>query len=96
MHSAWYRLAPIQEGILFHHIQGPHSGVDIEQLVCSLDEAVAADSLCDACLKLVERHVVLRTSFHWNNLAQAMRRVSVNVEAPFSAPDLSALVGSIS
>ncbi|HTC90734.1 MAG TPA: MupA/Atu3671 family FMN-dependent luciferase-like monooxygenase [Bryobacteraceae bacterium] len=91
MHSAWYRLAPIQEGMLFHHIQDAHSGVDIEQLVCTFNQAVDASSLRDACQKLVDRHDVLRTSFHWENLAQPMQRVSPGVEPFFSTVDLTAL-----
>jgi natural product biosynthesis luciferase-like monooxygenase protein len=91
MHSAWYRLAPIQEGMLFHHIQDGHSGVDIEQLACTFDQAVDAGSLRDACQKLVDRHDVLRTSFHWESLAQPMQRVSSGVEPFFSTTDLTAL-----
>src|SRR6202035_2251599 len=91
MLSAGCRLAPIQEGMLFHHIQDAHSGVDIEQLVCSFDQAVDASSLQDACQKLVDRYDVLRTSFHWESLARPMQRVSAGVGAPFSITDLTAL-----
>ena len=91
MLSAGCRLAPIQEGMLFHHIQDAHSGVDIEQLVCSFDQAVDASSLQDACQKLVDRYDVLRTSFHWEGVAQPMQRVSAGVGALFSITDLTAL-----
>jgi natural product biosynthesis luciferase-like monooxygenase protein len=77
--------------MLFHHIQDGHSGVDIEQLVCSFDQAVDASSLQDACQKLVDRYDVLRTSFHWESLAQPMQRVSSGVGALFSITDLTAL-----
>jgi len=85
------RLSPIQAGMLFHSIQDPHSGVDIEQLVCSLDEAVDAGQLRRACEQLVARHGVLRTSFHWEDREQAGQTVSERVDVPFQLQDLSSL-----
>jgi hypothetical protein len=90
MLSAGCRLAPIQEGMLFRHIQDGPSGVDIEQLVYPFDQAVNASSLRDACQKLVHRHDVLRTSFHWESLSSPMQRVSSGVPF-FSTTDLTAL-----
>jgi len=81
----------MQEGMLFHHIQDAHLGVDIEQLVCTLHEAVETDLLRGACQELVARHPVLRTSFRWENLPRPMQLVSTDLEAPFTTTDLSAL-----
>ena len=38
-------LSPMQQGMLFHHLKEPHSGVDIEQLVVHLPEAIDAPRL---------------------------------------------------
>jgi len=89
MRNVSYRLSPIQEGMLFHHIQNPHTGVDIEQLVCSLPEAVDVDCLRSACQKLVDRHAVLRTSLSWEKLDRPMQSVLPQVEVPFVVIDLT-------
>jgi natural product biosynthesis luciferase-like monooxygenase protein len=91
MHRAPYRLSPIQEGMLFHYIQDPHAGVDVEQLVCSLPEAVDVHSLSSACRKLVARHPVLRTSLQWENVDRPLQSVQPQVETPFETTDLSSL-----
>ncbi len=91
MDTVSYRLSPIQEGMLFHYIQDPRSGVDIEQLVCSLNEAVDADSLRRACQKLVQRHAVLRTSLGWEKLDRPMQFVHPQVEVFLEITDISSV-----
>lgn len=91
MYSTSYRLSPIQEGMLFHHIQNPHKGVDIEQLVCSLPEAVDVEALRFACRNLVGRHPVLRTSLTWETLDRPAQSVYPQVEVPFHVIDLTPL-----
>jgi natural product biosynthesis luciferase-like monooxygenase protein len=91
MQPVTYRLSPIQEGMLFHHIQNANLGVDIEQLICCLPEAIDADALRHACRKLVERHPVLRTSFHWEKLERPMQSVQVQADPPFQVIDLCSM-----
>jgi natural product biosynthesis luciferase-like monooxygenase protein len=91
MHNVSYRLSPIQEGMLFHHIHNPHTGIDIEQLVCSLPETVDVDALRYACQRLVDRHPVLRTSLSWEKLERPIQSVHAQVEAPFHLIDLTTL-----
>ena len=38
--AASYPLTALQQGMLVHHLRNPGSGVDVEQLVCTLPEAV--------------------------------------------------------
>ena len=40
-----YLLTPIQQGMLFHHLQGANVGVDVEQMVGNLHEAVDVEVL---------------------------------------------------
>jgi hypothetical protein len=39
--ESFYPLSPMQQGMLFHTLYARGSGVDIEQIVCTLNEPVA-------------------------------------------------------
>ncbi len=86
-----YRLSPMQEGMLFHHLRAPDSGVDVEQLVCSLDESVDPDALAYAWERILERHAVMRTSFQWEDCPQPVQRVHDRVQLPFKVLDWRSL-----
>jgi amino acid adenylation domain-containing protein len=80
-----YRLSPVQEGMLFHHLSGTHSGVDVEQIVIDLPESIDRYALEAAWRRVIERHAVLRTSFEWEHEpVQLVHRVvpfSLNYES---------------
>ena len=38
--SGAFALSPMQQGMLFHYLKDPHSGVDIEQIVVHLPEKI--------------------------------------------------------
>ena len=90
--NASYRLSPMQEGMLFHHLQAPASGVNVEQLLCSLHESVQVDALMKAWEKIVERHAVMRTSFQWEDCTQPLQIVHDRVDLPFKVTDWRELV----
>src|SRR6056297_3203027 len=73
--SAAYPLTPTQQGMLFHHLSDPHSGVDIEQIVCSLDEAVDVERLQQAWAQVLARHPALRTRFRWDDVEEPVQEV---------------------
>ncbi|HSF43044.1 MAG TPA: non-ribosomal peptide synthase/polyketide synthase [Thermoanaerobaculia bacterium] len=70
-----YPLSPLQEGILFHSLYAPRSGAYVEQLVSTLRGDRDAEILEEACRLLVERHPILRTSFHWQGLDRPLQVV---------------------
>ena len=82
-----YALTPLQQGMLAHHLRAPNSGVDIEQLVCSLPEAVDANAMRRAWQVVVDRHDVLRTAIEWSGLDQPRQTVFDGVELPFRILD---------
>jgi len=65
--------------MLFHSISGHVPGVDIEQVFCALHERVDLATLEKAWQRVVDRHEVLRTSFHWDGLAEPEQRVGHEV-----------------
>ena len=62
-----YPLSPMQQGMLFHNLSAPHSGVDIEQVICTLWEDLRVAAFRQAWERVVERHAILRTGFHWGD-----------------------------
>jgi NRPS condensation-like uncharacterized protein len=77
-----FALTPVQLGMVFHHVQAPRSGVDIEQLVCTLKEEVDADALFQSFDDVVRVHPALRTRFRWQDVPEPEQQVleEVSVE----------------
>ncbi len=85
--EATYGLSPIQQGMLFHHLSSPHSGVDIEQIVASLDEALDVSAFQRAFEQVVARNAVLRTSFRWEIVDEPVQDVHRAVVLPVLIED---------
>ncbi len=56
-------LTPLQQGMYFTWLQNPAAGIDMEQMVCHLPEAVDASRLRQAWETLTAVHPILRTTF---------------------------------
>ncbi|HEY5864958.1 MAG TPA: amino acid adenylation domain-containing protein, partial [Candidatus Tectomicrobia bacterium] len=82
-----YPLAPMQQGILFHTLYAPASGVYCEQWQCLLHGHLQVGALQQAWQHVVERHPVLRTSFHWENRPEPFQVVHRRVEVPWQHYD---------
>ncbi|HEY8715533.1 MAG TPA: condensation domain-containing protein, partial [Candidatus Acidoferrum sp.] len=84
--SGAFGLSPMQQGMLFHYLKEPHSGVDIEQIVVHLPEKIDATRLEQAWQWLVQRHEVLRTRFIWEG-QETLQEVMADVTTPFAVHD---------
>jgi amino acid adenylation domain-containing protein len=82
-----YPLSPLQQGMLFHSLYAPRSGVDIEQIVCALHEDLDASAFEQSWQRVVERHPVLRTSFRWKGLDQPIQKVHPHIRCPLEQQD---------
>src|SRR6476660_9934996 len=82
-----FPLSPLQQGMLFHYLKEPHSGVDIEQLVIHLPEAIDASRLEAAWQWLVLRHGILRARFLWEGVDQPRQEILPGIAVPFSVED---------
>ncbi|HSF43791.1 MAG TPA: non-ribosomal peptide synthase/polyketide synthase [Thermoanaerobaculia bacterium] len=82
-----YPLSPLQEGILFESLYAPGSGVYVEQVVCRLDGALHPAALAEAFRRIVERHPVLRTSFHWLELDRPLQALHSRAEIELEQED---------
>ena len=59
-----YELSPLQQGILFHSICEPETGVYCIQLGYRLRGNLNVKAFEQAWQQVVARHTVLRTAFH--------------------------------
>lgn len=84
-----YELSPMQQGMLFHAIGEPGSGVDIEQIVCQLDERLNTTAMLRAWELIASRHTILRTTFIWEGIAEPQQHVHDSVQIPSEILDWS-------
>jgi amino acid adenylation domain-containing protein len=86
-----YALSPLQEGILYHTLSSPHSGTYFEQFSFALGTDVDVRPLERAWQTVLDRHAVLRSSFHWRDLQKPVQVVHGFVRLPFDLQDWSTL-----
>ncbi len=79
-----YSLSPMQQGMLFHSLEGAGKGVDVEQVVCELHEEIDAALFERAWREVVGRHSILRTSFHWRAGDEPSQVVHAAGQAPLN------------
>ena len=58
-----YELSPMQQGMLVDALAGTEPGVDVQHVVCRLNEPIDAAALMTAWARVVQRHPILRTAF---------------------------------
>ncbi|MFZ4484863.1 MAG: condensation domain-containing protein, partial [Chthoniobacterales bacterium] len=78
-----FELSPMQEGMLFHVLYEPSAGMYFQQIAAPI-KGIDVEAFDKAWQILVDRQPVLRTSFHWKDLAEPVqvvhRHVSFAVE----------------
>jgi len=84
-----YPLSPLQQGMLFHHLEARTRGVDVEQLEVRLNEPIDAKRLADAWARVAKQHPILRTRFRWEGLKAPLQDVLGEIAVPFETRDLS-------
>ncbi|HEV7506310.1 MAG TPA: amino acid adenylation domain-containing protein [Thermoanaerobaculia bacterium] len=82
-----FPLSPAQNGMLFHSLMAPESGVYVTQVACSLSADLDSRLFRQAWEKLAERHEVLRTAFLWDGLDEPLQAVHKQVSLPWQDLD---------
>ena len=86
-----YPLTPVQQGMLFHRLEGTNVGVDIEQFVGELAEDVDVDAMRAAWQRVADRHPIMRTRFRWTDRDEPVQEVVEHVDVALAVHDLRAL-----
>ncbi|NER84665.1 MAG: non-ribosomal peptide synthetase, partial [Leptolyngbya sp. SIO1D8] len=86
-----YELSPAQQGILFHSLYTPDSGMYIAQRCFLLRGSLHLMAFQSAWQQVVDRHAALRTSFYWEKLDKALQVVHEEVKFPLAQYDWRAL-----
>ena len=83
-----YELSPAQQGILFHTLYAPQSGVYVDQIRFTLEGEIDPDTLERAWQGVMDRHPVLRTSFFWEDMEKPLQAVHRRVRPSVACHDL--------
>ena len=79
-----YELSPLQQGIMFHSICEPETGVYVIQLCYRLGGKLNVAAFEQAWQQVVARHTILRTAFYWEKLEKPLqvvyKQVPVNIK----------------
>ncbi|MEK6283892.1 MAG: amino acid adenylation domain-containing protein, partial [Acidobacteriota bacterium] len=82
-----YPLSPMQQGMLFHSLYAPNSGVYVNNFSWTVQGAFDVKAFERAWQKVVERHAVLRTSFVWEGVAEPVQMVHGRVQLTVEQED---------
>ena len=82
-----YPLSPMQEGMLFHTLYAPGTGVYVGQMGFTLRGQVEEEALVRAWQGVVDRHAALRTAFVWEKVQAPLQAVRRRAPLPVHRDD---------
>ncbi|RIK58071.1 MAG: non-ribosomal peptide synthetase, partial [Nitrospira sp.] len=82
-----YPLSPLQQGLLFHSLYAPVSGVYIEQMSWRMEGDLDLAMFRSAWQQIVDRHPLLRTRFLWREVASPIQIVLPAAALPWREVD---------
>jgi hypothetical protein len=82
-----YELSPMQQGMLFHTLYSPGSGVYFEQSIFTIEGDFDFSAFQNAWRHVIARHSILRTGFVWEGVEKPLQIVYRNVHADIEKHD---------
>jgi amino acid adenylation domain-containing protein len=83
----FYPLSPMQEGMLFHTLAAPQSGMYVRHMSYTLHGDLDIPAFERAWQQVVNRHPALRTYFLWDGLKKPVQVVQRQVALPIQQED---------
>ncbi|HEX3758389.1 MAG TPA: AMP-binding protein, partial [Kofleriaceae bacterium] len=90
-----YPLAPLQDGMLFHHLLRPDRDVYTEGYLLGFPSRAKLERFVAALQQVIDRHDILRTGIVWDGLAQPVQVVRRSATLPVEFVALDPADGDI-
>ncbi|MFZ4833802.1 amino acid adenylation domain-containing protein [Rouxiella sp. Mn2063] len=90
-----YALAPLQEGILYHHIFAEHGDPYVLKSVFAFQDQASLHAFSQALQQLIQRHDILRTALLWEGLDESVQVVCRHATLATETLDLDPAQGDI-
>ncbi|PBQ14237.1 hypothetical protein CCL09_22475 [Pseudomonas congelans] len=90
-----YPLAPLQEGILYHHIAAEQGDPYVLQAHFAFDDRASLDAFVQALQAVIERHDILRTAMLWKGLDSPVQVVWRHAQLPLERLHIDPAAGDI-
>ncbi|WP_342775165.1 amino acid adenylation domain-containing protein, partial [Nonomuraea diastatica] len=88
-----YPLAPLQEGMLFHHLMSLDSDAYVLSNLLAIDTRERLDEFLEALQTVIDRHDVLRTSLVWEGVSRPVQVVHRHARLTVEQVDAAELAG---
>ncbi|WP_414542080.1 amino acid adenylation domain-containing protein [Nostoc sp. CCY0012] len=86
-----YPLSPIQQGLLFHTLSAPESGVYVVQSCYTFTQTLNIVAFRQGWQQVINQHPILRTSFYWKQHKEPFQVVHRYVDLPWQEYDWQSL-----
>ncbi|WP_122319512.1 non-ribosomal peptide synthetase, partial [Pseudomonas corrugata] len=90
-----YALAPLQEGILYHHLAAAQGDPYLQYVMFGFDSFTRLESFAEALQAVVARHDILRTGVVWEGLAEPVQVVWRDARLQVESVSLDPAAGDI-